>query len=98
MTKIINCTTIFEVEEYQQYVQNCTSYDVGTADDEGQVTIPILDDYGHDQYTLSIAATSLRTNRIYIRVYILWLNLIVQVINKQTNKWDVQLWGFGSLF
>ena len=31
------------------------------------------------RYKISIAATSLRTNQIYIRVYILWINLIFQV-------------------
>ncbi len=35
----------------------------------------------NQEFQISIAPTSLRTNRIYIRVYILWLNIIVQVID-----------------
>ena len=38
-----------------------------------------LDEYNNPRYEVSIAATDLRTNRLYIRIYILWLNLIIQV-------------------
>ena len=47
------------------------------------------------RYKISIAATSLRTNQIYIRVYILWINLIFQVGH---HGFKVQLFWEGQHF
>ena len=58
---------------YEDHHENCTLYD------NYNVTVPDLDENQNLRYKISIAATSLRTNQIYIRVYILWINLIFQV-------------------
>lgn len=75
MMKTVNCSEVTEFTNpiNESYIGNCTSQP------DGNITIPDLDENANVRYKISIAATSLRTNRIYIRVYILWLNLIVQV-------------------
>ena len=39
----------------------------------------IIDDENNTRYSISIAPTKIRSNRLYIRIYILWCNLIIQV-------------------
>ena len=68
-----NLTTHITITFYEDHHENCTLYD------NYNVTVPDLDENQNLRYKISIAATSLRTNQIYIRVYILWINLIFQV-------------------
>ena len=75
LIKSMNCTDILGEETiYEEYKANCTE------DISQQFNVTDLDQNDQPQYKISIAATEIRINRIYIRVYILWLNLIVQII------------------
>ena len=75
MTKTLNCSDILSnASYYMEYYDNCTFNEMGN------VTIPDLDENQNLRYRISIAPSTLRGNRTYIRVYTLWLNLIVQVI------------------
>ena len=78
MLKSVDCLEIMENQSYIEYRHNCTT----TTDDweDQKVNVTVLDHNDEPQYKISITATDLRINRIYIRVYILWLNLIVQII------------------
>ena len=74
LTKTLNCSDILSnPDDYTEHFDNCTFNEMGN------VTIPDLDENQEPRYSISIAPTVLRGNRIYIRVYTLWLNLIVQV-------------------
>ena len=73
MNKTLNCSDILIDSLYLEHHENCT------LNESANVTVPDLDENNSKKFKISIAATSLRTNRIYIRVYILWLNLIIQV-------------------
>ena len=44
-----------------------------------QIVISNCNNYQFFRYKVTIEATLLRKNSVYIRVYILWFNLIVQV-------------------
>ena len=76
MLKSVDCLEIMENQSYIEYRHNCTSDDW----EDQKVNVTVLDHNDEPQYKISITATDLRINRIYIRVYILWLNLIVQII------------------
>ena len=74
MIKSVNCTDIIEDPAYSEYKENCTE---NLAE---MINVTVLDQNDQPQYKISIGATDMRINRIYIRVYIIWLNLIVLVI------------------
>ena len=73
VTKTLNCSDVIEDLSYEEHHENCTLNEMGN------VTVPDLDENQNLRYKISIAATELRKNQIYIRVYILWINLIFQV-------------------
>ena len=78
MLKSVDCAEIMADQSYLEYRPNCT---IDTEDwAQQKVNVTVLDQNDEPQYKISITATDLRINRIYIRVYILWLNLIVQII------------------
>ena len=85
VTKTLNCSDVIDDLSYEEHHENCTLNEMGN------VTVPDLDENQNLRYKISIAATSLRTNQIYIRVYILWINLIFQVSNR--SKSLLESWG-----
>ena len=81
VTKTLNCSDVIEDLSYEEHHENCTLNEMGN------VTVPDLDENQNLRYKISIAATELRKNQIYIRVYILWINLIFQVRGIDTFAW-----------
>ena len=84
VTKTLNCSDVIEDLSYEEHHENCTLNEMGN------VTVPDLDENQNLRYKISIAATELRKNQIYIRVYILWINLIFQVSGIDSFAWFCQ--------
>ena len=73
VTKNLTCYEILATPFYKEHHGNCTLNETGI------VNVPEFDAELNLKHQVKIAATNLRTNSVYIRVYILWFNLIVQV-------------------
>lgn len=76
--KSLTCQEILNQTLYQEHHSNCTL--ILEKGEIGNVTVPDLDEDLNPRYTIEIKASDLRTNYHYISLYLVWLNLITQIL------------------
>ena len=79
-TLVYNLPKFFELKIEKQLVQDLESSENCTDLSIGNNCSSEASDLQDDNYYYVLVPTALRTNALYVRIYILWSNMIVQVI------------------